>query len=209
VWAQITALVPEERRKGIPDATTPRRQAPAPRTPPAASTGTKRAERARLDKEPSTAEVIRDREESAEPIRVLGELASKAASYGCDVTRPAATARQAVQWLYLGYLAAVKERNGAAVSLGRTLVTRTSFRFLQTLYNLGPAPEPNLTVLRSPRLPDGFGVAGRARRHHTHVRQDPRQCGDMTSSPITRRPTRAASQGALSASTCFTWTKTL
>ncbi|MBM9438428.1 pyruvate formate lyase family protein [Actinacidiphila bryophytorum] len=184
----------------------------------------KRAERARLDLEPSTAEVIRDREELAEQIRALGELARMAASYGCDVTRPAATAHEAVQWLYLGYLAAVKEQNGAAMSLGRTstfldvylqrdldtgvvdetraqeliddfviklrivrflrtpeydalfsgdptwvtesigglgtdgrtLVTRTSFRFLQTLYNLGPAPEPNLTVLWSPRLPGGF-----------------------------------------------------
>lgn len=184
----------------------------------------KRAERARLDQEPSTAEVIRDREELAEQIRALGELTRMAASYGCDVTRPAATAHEAIQWLYLGYLAAVKEQNGAAMSLGRTstfldvylqrdldagvidesraqeliddfviklrivrflrtpeydalfsgdptwvtesiggvgtdgraLVTRTSFRFLQTLYNLGPAPEPNLTVLWSPRLPDGF-----------------------------------------------------
>ncbi|WUH89506.1 formate C-acetyltransferase [Streptomyces sp. NBC_00433] len=184
----------------------------------------KHAERARLDREPSTAEVIRDREELAEQIRALGELTRMAGSYGCDVTRPAATAREAVQWLYLGYLAAVKEQNGAAMSLGRTstfldvylqrdldagvldetraqeliddfviklrivrflrtpeydalfsgdptwvtesiggmgtdgrtLVTRTSFRFLQTLYNLGPAPEPNLTVLWSPRLPDPF-----------------------------------------------------
>ena len=147
-----------------------------------------------------------------------------AGSYGHDVTRPAATAREAIQWLYLAYLAAVKEQNGAAMSLGRTstfldvylerdlragllaeqeaqelvddfviklrivrflrtpeydqlfsgdptwvtesiggigrdgrpLVTRTSFRCLQTLYNLGPAPEPNLTVLWSPELPDGF-----------------------------------------------------
>ncbi|MEU8349621.1 formate C-acetyltransferase [Streptomyces sp. NPDC048845] len=184
----------------------------------------KRAERAALDALPSTMEVIRDREELAEQIKALGELAQMAASYGCDVTRPAATAHEAVQWLYLGFLAAVKEQNGAAMSLGRTstfldvyfardlaegridearaqeliddfviklrivrflrtpeydalfsgdptwvtesigglgddgrpLVTRTSFRFLQTLYNLGPAPEPNLTVLWSPRLPAGF-----------------------------------------------------
>ncbi|WP_326574928.1 formate C-acetyltransferase [Streptomyces sp. NBC_00481] len=184
----------------------------------------KRAERALLDARPSTPDVIRDREELAEQTRALGDLAQMAASYGCDVTRPAATAREAVQWLYLGFLAAVKEQNGAAMSLGRTstfldvylqrdldegtidetraqelvddfviklrivrflrtpeydalfsgdptwvtesiggigtdgrpLVTRTSFRFLQTLYNLGPAPEPNLTVLWSPRLPEGF-----------------------------------------------------
>ncbi|MFJ5778882.1 formate C-acetyltransferase [Streptomyces sp. NPDC093094] len=187
-------------------------------------TEAKRAERARLDDEPSTEHVIRDREELAEQIRALGELTRMAASYGCDVSRPAVTAHEAVQWLYLGYLAAVKEQNGAAMSLGRTstfldvylrrdldegtvdetraqeliddfviklrivrflrtpeydalfsgdptwvtesiggigtdgrpLVTRTSFRFLQTLYNLGPAPEPNLTVLWSPRLPAGF-----------------------------------------------------
>ncbi|WP_416981898.1 formate C-acetyltransferase [Streptomyces sp. T028] len=184
----------------------------------------KLAERARLDAEPSTEHVIRDREELAEQIRALGELTRMAASYGCDVSRPAVTAHEAVQWLYLGYLAAVKEQNGAAMSLGRTstfldvylqrdldegtidetraqeliddfviklrivrflrtpeydalfsgdptwvtesiggigtddrpLVTRTSFRFLQTLHNLGPAPEPNLTVLWSPRLPAGF-----------------------------------------------------
>ncbi|MGW0644136.1 formate C-acetyltransferase [Streptomyces badius] len=179
------------------------------------------AERAGLDGRPSTADIIRDREELAEQIRALGELTEMAATYGCDVSRPAATAHEAVQWLYLGYLAAVKEQNGAAMSLGRTstfldvylqrdldgglldetraqeliddfviklrivrflrtpeydalfsgdptwvtesigadgrpLVTRTSFRFLQTLYNLGPAPEPNLTVLWSSRLPDGF-----------------------------------------------------
>ncbi|MGW0117966.1 formate C-acetyltransferase [Streptomyces sp. NPDC003327] len=184
----------------------------------------KRAERSRLDHIPSAADVIRDREELAEQIRALGELERMAASYGCDVSRPAATAQEAVQWLYLGFLAAVKEQNGAAMSLGRTstfldvylqrdvdegridesraqelvddfviklrivrflrtpeydalfsgdptwvtesiggvgedgrpLVTRTSFRFLQTLYNLGPAPEPNLTVLWSRRLPEGF-----------------------------------------------------
>ncbi|MEY9835632.1 formate C-acetyltransferase [Streptacidiphilus sp. EB103A] len=184
----------------------------------------KRAERARLDHHASTAEVIRDREELAEQIKALGELEQMAAGYDCDVSRPAADAHEAIQWLYLGYLAAVKEQNGAAMSLGRTstfldvflqrdleagllterqaqelvddfvvklrivrflrtpeydalfsgdptwvtesiggigddgrpLVTRTSFRFLQTLYNLGPAPEPNLTVLWSPRLPAGF-----------------------------------------------------
>ncbi|MEU4167886.1 formate C-acetyltransferase [Streptomyces sp. NPDC026665] len=184
----------------------------------------KRAERAVLDDAPSAEHIIRDREELAEQIRALGELTRMAATYGCDVSRPAATAHEAVQWLYLGYLAAVKEQNGAAMSLGRTstfldvylqrdlaaglldetraqeliddfviklrivrflrtpeydtlfsgdptwvtesiggigedgrpLVTRTSFRFLQTLYNLGPAPEPNLTVLWSPRLPSGF-----------------------------------------------------
>jgi formate C-acetyltransferase len=184
----------------------------------------KRAERALLDARPSTEHVIRDREELAEQTRALGELTRMAATYGCDVTRPAATAHEAVQWLYLGYLAAVKEQNGAAMSLGRTstfldvylqrdldegaldetraqelvddfviklrivrflrtpeydalfsgdptwvtesiggigadgrtLVTRTSFRFLRTLYNLGPAPEPNLTVLWSPQLPPAF-----------------------------------------------------
>ncbi|MER6784167.1 formate C-acetyltransferase [Streptomyces sp. NPDC000658] len=184
----------------------------------------KRAEKALLDGVPSSEHAIRDREELAEQIRALGELTRMAATYSCDVSRPAVTAHEAVQWLYLGYLGAVKEQNGAAMSLGRTstfldvylqrdldagtidetraqeliddfviklrivrflrtpeydalfsgdptwvtesigglgddgrtLVTRTSFRFLQTLYNLGPAPEPNLTVLWSPRLPAGF-----------------------------------------------------
>ena len=184
----------------------------------------KRADRARLDLVPSTDAVIRDREELAEQLRALGELAEMAQSYGFDISRPASGAREAVQWLYFGYLAAVKEQNGAAMSLGRTstfldvylerdmaegildesgaqeliddfviklrivrflrtpaydelfsgdptwvteaiggvgsdgrpMVTRTSFRFLQTLYNLGPAPEPNLTVLWSPTLPEGF-----------------------------------------------------
>nr|WP_245848462.1 formate C-acetyltransferase [Lentzea kentuckyensis] len=184
----------------------------------------KKAERAALDDLMSTEDVIRDREELAEQVRALAELRDMAASYGYDISRPATTGREAVQWLYFAYLAAVKEQNGAAMSLGRTstfldlylqrdldegrltereaqelvddlviklrivrflrtpeydqlfsgdptwvtesiggmgddgrpLVTRTSFRFLQTLYNLGPAPEPNLTVLWSPRLPEGF-----------------------------------------------------
>jgi formate C-acetyltransferase len=184
----------------------------------------KSAERARLDDERSTVDVIRDREELAEQLRALAELKEMAAGYGFDICRPAADAHEAVQWLYFGYLAAVKGQNGAAMSLGRTstfldsylerdladgtlceeraqeliddlviklrlvrflrtpeydalfsgdptwvteaiggigedgrpLVTRTSFRFLQTLYNLGPAPEPNLTVLWSRPLPTGF-----------------------------------------------------
>ncbi|MEQ6899693.1 formate C-acetyltransferase [Nocardioides sp. YIM 152588] len=184
----------------------------------------KRRDRAGIDDVPSTDDVIRDREELAEQVRALGELKEMAASYGYDISGPARTAREAIQWLYFGYLAAVKEQNGAAMSLGRTssfidvyltrdlaagaldeagaqelvddlviklrivrflrtpeydalfsgdptwvteaiggmgadgrtLVTRTSFRFLQTLYNLGPAPEPNLTVLWSPSLPEGF-----------------------------------------------------
>lgn len=184
----------------------------------------KRTVKSSLDSVPSTESVIRDREELAEQIKALGELREMALSYGFDISQPAATAQQAVQWVYFGYLAAVKEQNGAAMSLGRvstfldiylqrdidegridesraqeliddlvinlrivrflrtpeydalfsgdptwvtesiggmgedgrTLVTRSSFRFLQTLRNLGPAPEPNLTVLWSPRLPNGF-----------------------------------------------------
>ncbi|TNH29266.1 formate C-acetyltransferase [Micromonospora orduensis] len=184
----------------------------------------RRAVRESLDERPSTDDVIRDREELAEQIRALDELKRMAASYGHDISGPATTGREAIQWLYFAYLAATKEQNGAAMSLGRTatfldvylrrdlaegrltemaaqeliddfviklriirflrtpdydqlfsgdptwvtealggmgvdgrpLVTRTSFRYLQTLYNLGPAPEPNLTVLWSPRLPAGF-----------------------------------------------------
>jgi formate C-acetyltransferase len=184
----------------------------------------KQQEKGNLDSLQSTDEVIRDREELSEQIRALKELQQMAASYGFDVSVPARSAREAVQWLYLGYLAGVKEQNGAAMSLGRTstfldiyferdlaagalteeqaqeiiddfviklrivrflrtpeyddlfagdptwvtesiagmgddgrsLVTKSSFRFLQTLYNLGPAPEPNLTIWYSPRLPDGF-----------------------------------------------------
>jgi len=184
----------------------------------------KKREKTALDSAASTEDVIRDREELAEQIRALGELKAMAKSYGSDIAGPARTAREAVQWLYFGYLAAVKEQNGAAMSLGRcstfldvyferdlkagrldevqaqeiiddfviklrivrflrtpeydelfagdptwvtesiggmgddgrSLVTKSSFRMLQTLYNLGPAPEPNLTIWYSPRLPDGF-----------------------------------------------------
>jgi formate C-acetyltransferase len=184
----------------------------------------KQREKNALDAEMSTDSIIRDREELSEQIRALKELQQMAASYGFDVSVPATTAKEAVQWLYLAYLAAVKEGNGAAMSLGRTstfldiyfqrdlaagalteaqtqeiiddfviklriirflrtpeydelfagdptwvtesiggvgddgrsLVTKSSFRYLQTLYNLGPAPEPNLTIWYSARLPDGF-----------------------------------------------------
>ncbi len=169
-------------------------------------------------------EVIRLREEISEQIKALKELTQMAASYGCDISQPAANAKEAIQWTYFGYLGAVKEQNGAAMSLGRvstfldiycqrdldngdvteaeiqeiidhfvmklrmvrflrhpaynelfsgdptwvtesiggmgedgrTLVTKNSFRFLNTLYNLGAAPEPNLTVLWSEKLPVGF-----------------------------------------------------
>lgn len=185
---------------------------------------TKELERMGMDMQRSTEDVIRDREENAEQVKALGELKTMAASYGFDISAPAQNAREAVQWLYFAYLGAVKEQNGAAMSLGRTstfldvfvqrdiaegvlteesaqeiiddfviklrivrflrtpeydalfsgdptwvtesiggmsedgrpLVTQTSYRFLQTLYNLGPAPEPNLTVLWSERLPEGF-----------------------------------------------------
>jgi formate C-acetyltransferase len=168
--------------------------------------------------------VLRLREEIAEQIKALKELVAMAKSYGFDVLRPANNAREAIQWTYFGYLSAVKESNGAAMSIGRvssfldvyierdvaegtldeagaqelidhfvmklrivrflrtpdydqlfsgdptwvtesiggmmldgrTMVTKTSFRFLHTLETLGPAPEPNLTVLWSENLPQGF-----------------------------------------------------
>ncbi len=168
--------------------------------------------------------VIRDREELSEQIRALEDLKKMAEIYGFDISKPARDTKEAIQWLYFGYLAAVKEQNGAAMSLGRTstfldiyaerdirngkytereiqemvdhfimklrlvkfartpeynalfsgdpqwvtesiggiaidgrhLVTKMSYRYLHTLTNLGPAPEPNLTVLWSPRLPENF-----------------------------------------------------
>jgi formate C-acetyltransferase len=184
----------------------------------------KKAEKQSLDSAMSTDEIIRDREELSEQARALKELLEMGKAYGSDLSGPAKNAREAVQWLYFAYLGAVKEQNGAAMSLGRTsnfldiyferdlaegtltesqvqeivddfiiklrivrflrtpeyddlfagdptwitesiagmgddgrpLVTKTSFRFLQTLYNLGPAPEPNLTIWYSPRLPENF-----------------------------------------------------
>lgn len=171
-----------------------------------------------------TPEKIRDREEISEQIKALKQLKEMAQMYGFDISEPAKNAKEAIQWLYFGYLGAVKDQNGAAMSLGRTstfldiyierdikngilteieaqelidhfvmklrmvkfmripsynelfsgdptwvtesiggigvdgrpLVTKTSYRFLQTLINLGPAPEPNLTVLWSKNLPLNF-----------------------------------------------------
>ena len=173
---------------------------------------------------PMTDDRIRLREEVAEQIKALKEMKIMGQYYDLDLSRPATTAQEAVQWVYMAYLAAVKEQDGAAMSLGnvssfldiyiqydldhglidesfaqelidqfviklrmvrhlrmqsyneifagdptwiteslggrfndgRTKVTKTSFRFLQTLYNLGPSPEPNMTVLWSPELPEGF-----------------------------------------------------
>lgn len=184
----------------------------------------KKREKAELDYVDFTEDVLRTREELSEQIKALNELKQMAASYGCDIGRPAATGTEAVQWTYFGYLAAVKEQNGAAMSIGRistfldvyidrdikegvitesqaqemiddlvmklrivrflrtpeydqlfsgdptwvtesiggmsedgrSLVTKSSFRILNTLNNLGPAPEPNLTVLWSTKLPKGF-----------------------------------------------------
>lgn len=172
----------------------------------------------------SSEENIRLREEVAEQIKALEEIKKMAMGYGFDISKPATTAQEAVQWLYFGYLASVKENNGAAMSLGRTstfldifierdmkkgllteeqaqelidqfiiklrlvrhlrtpdydeifagdptwvtesvggmaddeksLVTKNSFRYLQTLINLNPSPEPNLTVLWSEKLPNNF-----------------------------------------------------
>lgn len=171
-----------------------------------------------------TEEVIREREEISEQIKALNDLKAMAAKYGFDISVPASNAKEAVQWLYFGYLGAIKDQNGAAMSIGRTstfldiyierdlkagkiteqeaqelmdhfvmklrlvrflrapeynalfsgdpvwvtesiggmgvdgrtLVTKNSFRVLYTLVTLGPAPEPNLTVLWSNNLPEGF-----------------------------------------------------
>ena len=171
-----------------------------------------------------TEHVIRDREEVSEQIRALGELKEMAKIYGFDISEPATNAKEAVQWLYFGYLAAIKQQNGAAMSIGnvatfldiyierdlqdgtinesqaqelidhlvlklrcvkfartpdynqlfsgdpiwatlivgemldaeRSLVTKTDFRFIHTLDNMGNSPEPNLTILWSTKLPTGF-----------------------------------------------------
>ena len=177
-----------------------------------------------LNTDELTEEVIRSREEISEQISALNELKQMSQKYGFDISKPAQNAKEAVQWLYFGYLGAIKSQDGAAMSLGRTstfldiyferdlkngvlteeeaqeimdhfimklrlvrflrtpeynelfsgdpvwvtesiggmgidgrtLVTKNSFRLLHTLENLGPAPEPNMTVLWSTRLPEGF-----------------------------------------------------
>ena len=177
-----------------------------------------------LDTDEFTEDVIRRREEVSDQIKALNDLKAMAAKYGFDISVPASNAKEAIQWLYFGYLGAIKDQNGAAMSLGRTstfldiyierdlqngviteeeaqsymdqfiiklrlvrflrapeynslfsgdpvwvtesiggmgvdgrtLVTKNSFRVLHTLDNLGPAPEPNLTVLWSNNLPQGF-----------------------------------------------------
>ena len=177
-----------------------------------------------LNTDELTENIIREREEINEQIRALNSLKQMAEKYGYDISKPASNSKEAVQWLYFGYLAAIKDQNGAAMSLGRTstfldiyferdlkngilteeqaqeimdhfimklrlvrflrtpeynelfsgdpvwvtesiggmgidgrtLVTKNSYRLLHSLENLGPAPEPNLTVLWSTRLPENF-----------------------------------------------------
>jgi formate C-acetyltransferase len=184
----------------------------------------KRHERAQIDDMWPTDEVIRLREELAEQMRALADLAAMAKRYGYDITQPATNAQEAFQWTYFAYLGAIKEANGAAMSIGRissfldiyierdlkdgvldeagaqelwdqlvqklrivrflrtpdydalfsgdpywateciggmdldgrSLVTKSSYRMLHTLYNLGPAPEPNITVLWSTHMPQAF-----------------------------------------------------
>ena len=184
----------------------------------------KKAERREIDLRWPSEEVMRLREEMADQVRALADLKTMAKGYGFDISGPATNAREALQWVYFGYLGAVKENNGAAMSVGRvstffdiyverdlkdktlteegaqelfdqlviklrivrflrspeydalfsgdpywatesvggmttdgrTLVTKSSFRMLHTLTNLGPAPEPNLTVLWSKNMPDAF-----------------------------------------------------
>ena len=184
----------------------------------------KREERRQIDDMWPTDEVIRQREELAEQLRALEDLVAMGKLYDCDISRPAADAQEAVQWTYLAYLGAVKEANGAAMSIGRIstfldiyierdlgekildeagaqelwdqlvqklrivrflrtpeydalfsgdpywatecvagmsldgqpLVTKSSYRMLHTLTNLGPAPEPNITVLWSKHMPENF-----------------------------------------------------
>ena len=115
---------------------------------------------------PMTEDRIRLREEVAEQIKALNEIKVLGEYYGLELGRPAYNAHEAIQWVYMAYLAAVKEQDGAAMSLGSVSsfldiyieydLNHGIIDELQTLYNLGPAPEPNMTVLWSPELPEGF-----------------------------------------------------
>src|SRR6476646_6634760 len=184
----------------------------------------RKTDRAQIDASWPSESVMQLRAEMADQLRALADLKTMATSYGCDISKPAANAHEAVQWTYFGYLGAIKEMNGAAMSIGRVstffdiylerdlkegtltedqaqelidqfviklrivrflrtpeydelfsgdpywateavggmaldgrpLVTRSSFRILHTLKNLGPAPEPNLTILWSKNLPEAF-----------------------------------------------------
>lgn len=184
----------------------------------------KKADKTLLGEQEMTEENIHLLEDIAKQIEFMGQLVEMAKGYGCDISRPAENAREAIQWLYFGYLGAVKEQNGAANSIGRivdfidifierdmkegvlteemaqeliddlviklrlvrhlrtpeynelfagdptwvtvsigginengkAMITKNSYRFLNTLYNLGPAPEPNLTILWSVKLPETF-----------------------------------------------------
>ena len=184
----------------------------------------RRRDKARIGERDMNEATIMLLEDIQKQLEFMAQLVTMAAEYGCDITRPAENAREAVQWLYFGYLGAIKEQNGAANSIGRistfldiyltrdleegtldeigaqeliddlvikmrlvrhlrtpeyndlfagdpvwvtcslagmgedgrTMVTKTCYRFLQTLYNLGPSAEPNLTVLWSQQLPEPF-----------------------------------------------------
>ena len=187
-------------------------------------TAKKKEDLANCGSDTMTDDVIRQREELADQIKALQQMKEMAAGYGFDISKPASNAREAVQWLYFGYLAAIRSQNGAAMSVGRVstfldiyisrdlqegtltekesqelidhlvlklrmvkfaripsynqlfsgdpvwatletaglgtdgrhMVTRNDYRFLHTLENMGPAPEPNLTVLYSSRLPESY-----------------------------------------------------
>ncbi len=150
----------------------------------------KQAEKAALDARPSTDDVIRDREELAEQIRALTELTEMAGSYGHDVTRPAATAREAIQWLYLAYLAAVKEQNGAAMS------TRADLDLPRHLPRARPARGPA----------DRAGGAGAHRRLRHQAADRPLPAHPGVRPAVLRRPDlghRVAS--AASAATAARW----
>ena len=112
----------------------------------------------RVVNEPFSEHWARYREEHAEQIKALDKLKTMAQSYGFDISGPAKTAKEAVQWTYFGYLASVKSQDGAAMSIGRLSGFFDIYfeRLLQTLVNLGPAPEPNITVFWNENLPEGY-----------------------------------------------------